>query len=61
MPNFMLEDLSGSLRAIYLLPLFMLIPGYTIGWLCDIFDFRRRTGVFRIAAAFLFRLPCAPS
>ena len=60
MPNFMLEDLAGSLRAIYLLPLFLLIPGYTIGWLCDIFEFRRRTGVFRIAASIPLSIAVCP-
>jgi len=48
-PNFMMEDLSGSLRAIYLLPLFLLVPGYTVAWLCDLFEFRRRSGPFRLA------------
>ena len=60
MPNFMLEDLSGSLRAIYLLPLFILIPGYTIAWLCDLFDFRRRSGPFRLALSIPLSIAICP-
>jgi hypothetical protein len=60
MPNFMLDDVSGSLRAIYLLPLFVLIPGYTIAWLCDLFEFRRRTGSFRIALSIPLSIAVCP-
>jgi hypothetical protein len=60
MPNFMLEDLSGSLRAIYLLPLFILIPGYTIAWIFDAFEFRRRTGPFRIAVSIPLSIAVCP-
>jgi hypothetical protein len=60
MPNFMLEDLSGSLRAIYLLPLFILIPGYTIAWLCDVFEFRRRSGPFRLALSIPLSIAVCP-
>ena len=59
-PNFMLEDLSGSLRAIYLLPLFILVPGYTIAWLCDLFDFRRRSGSFRLALSIPLSIAICP-
>ena len=59
-PNFMLEDLSGSLRAIYLLPLFILIPGYTISWLCDLFEFRRRSGPFRLALSIPVSIAICP-
>ncbi len=60
MPNFMLEDLSGSLRAIYLLPLFLLIPGYTLAWLCDLFEFRRRSGPFRLALSIPLSIAVCP-
>jgi hypothetical protein len=60
MPNFMLEDLSGSLRAIYLLPLFILIPGYTIAWIFDAFEFRRRTGPFRMALSIPLSIAVCP-
>jgi hypothetical protein len=59
-PNFMLEDLSGSLRAIYLLPLFILIPGYTTAWLCDLFDFRQRSGPFRLALSIPLSIAICP-
>jgi hypothetical protein len=47
------EDLAGSLLAICLLTLFLWTPGYSLAWLLDLFDFRRRTVAFRIA----FSLP----
>ena len=51
MHNFMLEDLAGSLRAIGLFPLFLVVPGYAFGWWGDLFEFRRRTALFRLAAS----------
>ena len=47
--HFMGEDLAGSLLAICLLTLFLWVPGYSLAWLLDLFDFRRRTAAFRIA------------
>lgn len=49
--NFMLEDVAGSLRAIALFPLFVVLPGYAIGWWADLFRFRKRTAAFRVVAA----------
>jgi hypothetical protein len=48
--HFMLDDIAGSLRAICLFPLFVAIPGYAAAWALDLFQFRRRTEAFRIAA-----------
>src|SRR5580704_5218139 len=45
--NFMLVDLMASALAVCLYPLFVFVPGYAIAWLLDLFDFRRRTLMFR--------------
>ncbi|HEV2448706.1 MAG TPA: hypothetical protein VGS58_22390 [Candidatus Sulfopaludibacter sp.] len=47
--NFMLEDLVGCMKAICVFPVFVLLPGYAIAWLFDVFEFRRRTAAFRLA------------
>lgn len=47
----MREDIAGSLTAVALFPLFILLPGYAIAWLADLFEFRRRTAAFRLALA----------
>lgn len=58
--NFMVEDIAGSLSAICLFPLFLLIPGYSLGWLLDVFDFRRRGEPFRAALGLLLSIAVCP-
>ena len=60
LPNFMLEDIAGSLRAICLFPLFVVMPGYAIGWWGDFFEFRRRSAAFRLAASVPLALAVCP-
>jgi hypothetical protein len=60
MHNFMLEDLAGSLRAICLFPLFLVVPGYAIAWWGDLFQFRRRTAAFRLAASVPLSIAVCP-
>src|SRR5579863_1475045 len=59
-PNFMLEDVTGCLKAICLFPLFVAIPGYAIAWLCDLFEFRRRTTAFRLALSVPLSIAVCP-
>src|ERR1035441_3242114 len=58
--NFMIDDLLGALRAVALLPVFLLVPGYVAAWLLDIFDFRRRTAAFRLALAIPLSISICP-
>ena len=58
--NFMLEDLRGALAAVALFPAFLLVPGYVVAWLLDIFDFRRRTIAFRLALAIPLSISVCP-
>jgi len=60
MPAFMLSDVWRSLLAIVLFPLVVLLPGYAIGWLLDLCDFRRRTQPFRICLAICLSMAVCP-
>ena len=41
--NFTVSDLLLSAQAFALMPLFLFIPGYMLGWLLHVLDFRRRS------------------
>jgi hypothetical protein len=58
--NFTLTDLAASIAAVCLFPLFVLIPGYAVAWLLDLFDFRRRTWLFRAALSVPLSIAIAP-
>jgi hypothetical protein len=58
--NFMVEDLSGALIAIALFPLFAVVPGYVLGSLLDLFDFRNRTLGFRLCLAAVLSIAVCP-
>ncbi len=58
--NFTLTDISASLAAVCLFPLFVLIPGYAAAWLLDLFDFRRRTLLFRAALSVPLSIAMVP-
>jgi hypothetical protein len=58
--NFMLDDLIGSLKAIGLFPLFVMIPGYAAAWLLNLSEFRRRTLAFRLAFSVPLSLAICP-
>lgn len=46
--------------AIGLFPFFILLPGYAIAWLADVFEFRRRTAAFRLAFAVPLSIAVCP-
>ena len=58
--NFMFEDLRGALAAIALFPLFVLVPGYVLASLLDLFDFRNRTLAFRLCLAAALSIAVCP-
>ncbi|MGO9127131.1 MAG: hypothetical protein ACLP6G_19875 [Terriglobales bacterium] len=41
--NFTVSDLLRSAQAFALMPLFLFVPGYVLGWLLRVLDFRRRS------------------
>lgn len=58
--NFTLTDISASLAAVCLFPLFVLIPGYAVAWGLDLFEFRRRTLLFRAALSVPLSIAIVP-
>lgn len=47
--NYSLYDIRGSLEALFVFPLFLFTPGYVIGWLANILQFRNRSLMERAA------------
>src|SRR5271157_1061484 len=58
--HFMLADLSRSLLAVCLYPLFVVVPGYSLAWLLDLCEFRRRTLAFRAALSLCLSMAVCP-
>ncbi len=58
--NFTLVDAFGVLLGSLLFPLVMLIPGYVLGWVFDLFDFRHRLLGTRLAVGVLLSLAFSP-
>jgi hypothetical protein len=58
---FMLQDLAGALTAFCLFPLFLLVPGYSLGWLTDALSFRRRVLATRILLAVALSIAVFPA
>jgi hypothetical protein len=58
--NFMIQDLAEGLAAFSLFPLFLLIPGYVLGWLTDVLSFRRRVVAVRIALSVVLAVAVFP-
>jgi hypothetical protein len=58
--SFMLSDLLRSLAAVSIAPLFLFVPGFVLGWLANLFDFRRRSAAFRIALSVPLSISVCP-
>jgi hypothetical protein len=58
--NFTLTDIAASIAAVCLFPLFVLIPGYAVAWLLDLFEFRHRTWLFRGALSVTLSIAICP-
>jgi hypothetical protein len=60
LPHFMLSDLLASLAAVCIYPLFVLIPGYVLGFGLNLFDFRRRTPAFGLVLSLPLSVSTCP-
>jgi len=58
--HFPLSDLTGISAGFALFSLLTLLPGYSIGWLTNVFGFRRRSLPFRLAASVPVSLSVTP-
>lgn len=59
-PNFMLLDLWHTALAFSLYPLFFLVPGYVLGWLSNVLDFRQRSAVTRVLLSLTLSISLTP-
>src|SRR5580692_5632242 len=59
--SYMLADIAGCMAAVCLFPLFILLPGYAIAWLTDLFEFRRRTFAFQLAVSIPLSIAICPA
>ena len=60
LPNFMPQDIFGSLFAFVLFSLIFVAPGYITGWLLDLFDFKRRSSAARFVIAIVLSMAVCP-
>ena len=60
LPNFMLQDIFGSLFAFVLFSLIFVAPGYITGRLLDLFDFKRRSSAARFVIAIVLSMAVCP-
>lgn len=58
--NFMLQDTFGVFVAFLLFPLTMIFPGYVVGWVLNLFDFRERRPFVRFGIANLLSIAISP-
>lgn len=58
--NFTLQDIIGTLAGVALFPLVIVLPGYVLGWLFDLFEFRTRLLPARLAISLLLSIAITP-
>jgi hypothetical protein len=58
--SYMLADIAGCVAAVCLFPLFVLLPGYALAWLTDLFEFRGRTFAFQLALSIPLAIAICP-
>ena len=58
--NFSLRDLIGSTLAFLIFPTIYVVPGYVIGWIFDLLDFRRRLPATRFVIGIVFSISLSP-
>src|SRR5271166_2399470 len=60
MQNFTMADALGTIKACLALLPFMFAPGYVAGWALDLFDFRKRRLILRMALAIPLSIAICP-
>jgi len=58
--NYMMQDLVGVFLAVFLFLFVLVIPGYVIGFLLDIFNFKKRQSFVQVGIALLLSLSISP-
>lgn len=60
MSNFTLQDIASTSLATVLFSLIYVAPGYVVGWLFDLFDFRKRLPATRFVIAIVLSIAISP-
>ncbi|MDO8753805.1 MAG: hypothetical protein Q7J80_07915 [Anaerolineales bacterium] len=58
--NFTLQDILGATLAFCLFPLVIVFPGYVVGWVFNLFEFRARLLPARLAISMLLSIAIGP-
>lgn len=58
--NFTLQDILGAALAFCLFPLVIVFPGYVVGWVLDIFDFKHRQPFVRLGIGLILSFAVSP-
>jgi hypothetical protein len=61
MLNFTIQDVLGILLALCMYPFVFVFPGYVVGWLINLFNFRDRTSMAQIIMAMCISASAVPS
>ncbi len=59
-PHFTVTDISATVAAIFIFPLFVIVPGYVLGWLFDLVSFRHRTPLIRLLLSLPLSIAITP-
>ena len=58
--NFTLQDILGFAVAFSIFPFVIVFPGYVIGWVLDLFDFRKRKPIVRLGIGLVLSFAITP-
>jgi hypothetical protein len=58
--NYTLQDILGAAFAFCLFPFVIVFPGYVVGWLLDLFDFRLRQPLVRLGLGLVLSFAISP-
>lgn len=58
--NFTIQEILGSILGFFLFPFVIVIPGYVVGWLLNLFDFRNRLVAVRFLIALILSNAVTP-
>ena len=58
--NFTFQDIFGAAFAFCLFPLVIIFPGYIVGWVLDLFDFKQRQPIIRFGIGIVLSFAVSP-
>jgi len=58
--NYTLQDIVGTVLALFLFPIIFIAPGYVVGWLMNLFDFQLRRPSVRFLVALVLSFAISP-